>query len=127
MLDLFASLLPDFPKGKRVQGESPDFIVHRSNQNHLGIELTKYFQEAENKNIFPDGLQQRIDAKNMKLQLYRSDSIQELWLVIALGLDNSDTSPKPSQSALNHSYISGFQSVFLVDIKGKKLFELDLV
>lgn len=40
-MQYFRECYPDFPKGKIVPSESPDFIVILKSRNHLGIEMTR--------------------------------------------------------------------------------------
>ncbi|RIH65614.1 hypothetical protein D1164_08075 [Mariniphaga sediminis] len=41
LMHYFRECYPDFPKGKVVTSESPDFIVQLKSRNNLGIELTR--------------------------------------------------------------------------------------
>lgn len=41
LAEYFRAKYPEFPKGKLVPSESPDFIVNLKNAHHLGIELTR--------------------------------------------------------------------------------------
>ncbi|SHF05797.1 hypothetical protein SAMN05444274_103372 [Mariniphaga anaerophila] len=41
LMHYFRNCYPEFPKGKTLPSESPDFIVTLKSKNHLGIELTR--------------------------------------------------------------------------------------
>ncbi len=41
LVNYFRDCYPDFPKGKIVASESPDFVVKMKNRHKLGIELTR--------------------------------------------------------------------------------------
>ena len=41
LMDYFRMCYPDFPKGRVVPAESPDFWVRKKNRNVIGIELTR--------------------------------------------------------------------------------------
>ncbi|MBN1819930.1 MAG: hypothetical protein JXR31_09500 [Prolixibacteraceae bacterium] len=47
LIDLFKENYPDFPKGKIIESESPDFIVERSVKFSVGIELTRLYPESQ--------------------------------------------------------------------------------
>ena len=42
LIHYFRECYPDFPKGKIIHSESPDFIVSVEKRNKTGIELTKF-------------------------------------------------------------------------------------
>lgn len=126
VFDLFASLLPDFPKGQRIQRESPDFVVRQNNRRSTGIELTKIILQKASNRLTIDDLQQAIDRKNNKLPLYQTTKIDLHWLVLLIGFDPLSTSAMPTQSALNHAYLSGFHRVFIFDLHRNAINELYL-
>lgn len=41
LMDYFRSCYPEFPNGKAVASESPDFLIQMKNRHQLGIELTR--------------------------------------------------------------------------------------
>lgn len=47
-LNFFRERYPDFPKGKLVAGESPDFMVRSTGGNHTGIEITSLYRNHFN-------------------------------------------------------------------------------
>lgn len=46
LLDSFRNNYPDFPKGKVIPAESPDFWVRSKGRNVIGIELTRLFPQS---------------------------------------------------------------------------------
>jgi hypothetical protein len=126
IFDLFASLLPDFPPGQRIQRESPDFVVRQKNRRSTGIELTKIIGHKVARRLTLEDLQQAIDRKNNKLPLYQTAKTNALWLVLLIGFDPLAMNAKPTQNALNHAYQTRFHRVFLFDIQHKVIHELHL-
>ncbi len=45
LLEGFRNFYPEFPKGKPVPSESPDFIIRTESNHYLGIELTRLHPE----------------------------------------------------------------------------------
>lgn len=57
LMDYFRMCYPDFPKGRVVLSESPDFWVRKKNKNVIGIELTRLNPVHAN---MPDTSQQKL-------------------------------------------------------------------
>lgn len=54
-MDFFRTIYPEFPKGKLIPSESPDFIVKINNRKSIGMELTRLYPHGEDKSHFhPD-------------------------------------------------------------------------
>lgn len=60
-LNFFRERFPDFPKGKLVAGESPDFMVRSAGGNHTGIEITSLYRNHSN--LLHDKPEQAIYAR----------------------------------------------------------------
>lgn len=129
ILDLFVSLYPAFPKGRIKQTESPDFILSLGRKRTIGIELTKLYlhniegqaSKQQNFKLEPGQIQQIIDRKGNKINLYHKKKTDELWLIIVLGFDENLKSHLISNNNFNHIYQTGFNKVFMLDMKQKNI------
>jgi len=141
IMEQFKDAYAEFPKGKLQKSESPDFILKLSTKNWIGIELTKLHGPAVNKYkthyprkingyIPPDfnfeNLQFTIDAKNEKLAYYQEKKLNQLWLLITADLDESPVNFNLGNKLQNWSFSSGFQKVFLIELKFRRVYELNL-
>jgi hypothetical protein len=86
----FTANCPEFPKGKLVKGESPDFQLWISPKRFIGIELTqvRMFNIGNSAQCFLSKetairqVQGSVQLKEEKIRLYRSDHPFQLWLII---------------------------------------------
>ena len=140
IMEQFKDAWAEFPKGKLLKSESPDFILKLSTKNWIGIELTKLHGPAVNKYkthyprkingyIPPDfnfeNLQFTIDAKNEKLAYYQEKKLNQLWLLITADLDESPVNFNLGNKLQNWTFASGFQKVFLIELKFRRVYELN--
>lgn len=65
LLEKFRELLADFPKGKVIKSESPDFIVSLNPKRNIGIELTWVPGQ-----LSMELIEETIARKEEKLRLY---------------------------------------------------------
>lgn len=141
IMEQFRNEYKEFPKGKLEKSESPDFIVKVSPKNAIGIELTKLHGSTVNKykTHYPrkingytapefnlENLQYTIDAKNEKLAYYKEKKLNKLWLLITADLDESPVNYNLGNKLQNWSFSSGFQRIFLLELKNQKVFELNV-
>jgi len=114
----FRDHYPDFPKGKLVRSESPDFILKTNPKHAIGIELTALPQHAyeiteKNLYLFLSDIEFTICKKEEKLQSYRKKMAEAYWLVIyadSIGLNGMDL-----DDPLESLPVSKFDRVFLFD------------
>ena len=82
----FIEKCPDWPKGKLVQYESPDFILRINRKKQIGVELTSIFaRESETSHQSEKivaAIKHAISSKNEKLLLYNKIKPAETWLII---------------------------------------------
>ena len=91
ILELFRKCYADFPKGKLIKSESPDFILNITPKKSIGIEITRLHDGSLSKNNpgFPvaeltkENIETTINHKEEKLTLYQQKKISECWLIIA--------------------------------------------
>lgn len=141
IMEYFRNEYDEFPKGKLQKSESPDFILSVSPKNAIGIELTKLHGPTVNKHKthYPrkilgyhapefnrENLEYTIDAKNEKLAYYQKKRLNQLWLLITADLDQSPVNYNLGNKLENWSFLSGFQKVFLFELKTSQVFELNI-
>jgi len=141
IIELFRNEYPDFPKGKLMKTESPDFILKESPQTAIGIELTKLHGPAtmkENTHFtnkisgyrFPEFTRENIEftinAKDEKLHIYQQKMLNQIWLLITADLNESPVSYNLINKLENWNFFSGFHKIFLFELKSRKVFELNI-
>jgi len=141
IIEQFRNEYEEFPKGKLQKSESPDFILKVSAKNAIGIELTKLHGPTVNKfkTHYPrkingytapefnrENLEYTIEAKNEKLAYYREKRLTQLWLLITADLEESPVDYNLGNKLQNWSFLSGFQKVFLFELKTRTVFELNV-
>jgi len=141
IMEQFRIEFKEFPKGKLLKSESPDFILRVSPKNAIGIELTKLHGHTVNKHKthYPrkingytapefnrENLEYTIDAKNEKLVYYQEKRLTQLWLLITADLEESPVKYNIGNKLQKWSFLSGFQKVFLFELKARKVFELNI-
>lgn len=55
LMEYFRNAYPEFPKGKLMTCESPDFILSLSTRSSVGIEITRLYPADQGKVILPPG------------------------------------------------------------------------
>lgn len=139
IIGLFRHEYPGFPKGKLEKTESPDFILNENPKTKIGIELTKLHGPSFKKENthFPtihgyqapelskENIEYTISAKDEKLPLYQQKKLTQIWLLITADLNESPVSFNLNNKLDNWNFFSGFQKVFLFELKTKKVYELN--
>lgn len=120
IFDRFRQAYTDFPKGKLIKSESPDFLLKISPRKTIGIELTALPRPSYELDIhllqdFLKDIQNAIIKKEDKLALYRKKWAIEYWLVIYAD------SIIFNRKSLFHSIkdfkpATGFNHIFLLDL-----------
>jgi len=125
----FRRLWEDFPKGRLIQSESPDFMLYQSAKKSVGIEITRIVRsdefipsshsqsQTDNKmkyfRISRNLVEQAILLKEEKLSAYRKRRANAYWLIIWIEEDDF-LRPRIHQSLLNHAFETHFDKVFLL-------------
>lgn len=123
VMAMFRKHYPEFPKGKLLVSESPDFILRQSRKKNIGIELTRL--DGFSDNLF-DRLKTSIDRKETKLKNYRRAKFSALWLIIYTD-DISGRKSVNLQNAMDTwMFPSSFDEVFLYDLFDNKVFRSNL-
>ncbi len=141
IMEQFRNEYKEFPKGKLEKSESPDFILKVSTKSAIGIELTKlhgptvikyktHYPRKINGYTAPEfnleNLQFTIAAKDEKLAYYQEKKLNQMWLLITADLDESPVNYNLGNKLQNWSFSSGFQRIFLLELKNQKVFELNV-
>jgi hypothetical protein len=132
ILDLFRKNYPEFPKGKLVKSESPDFIVKLGTKKMIGIEITRLHDGKLPKNNpgFPlapltyENILASLKIKEEKLILYRKKRIEIFWLIITVDYIEG---PKDSRLLIPFSSLqvsSSYDKIFLFDLFEKNIIGL---
>lgn len=121
VIEYFRKCYPEFPKGKLIKSESPDFILKVNPKSSFGIELTRLDQT---KGLFLDQIRQALNKKQQKIYLYQKGWFQQLWLII-----HADQIQQASNSNLNNSleksdFYYDFDQVFLFDLFNGQVYPL---
>jgi hypothetical protein len=81
----FQEKYTDFPKGKLVKSESPDFVLKLNRKKSIGIELTRLdYIINNNPDVWPEYLLSLIEKKEEKLRLYKKKLFAKYWLLMAV-------------------------------------------
>lgn len=129
IFQLFKNLIDDFPKGKVIQRESPDFLVRLNRRKVIGIELTElhgqefydnqgYFTHPEL--LFQD-LGSTISSKEKKIYLYQKIRPVELWLLIHIRSFQNKLNFNYRNKLDNWDFNSSFDRIFLLEENKQKL------
>lgn len=90
LVEGFRKFFPDFPAGRLVSSESPDFILRMKNNHYLGIELTRL--HPENSNNINGGV--KIQAKTEERivenarEIFSYTSVQPLFVKFQFSSDH---------------------------------------
>jgi len=124
----FKEKYPAFPKGKLIKDESPDFILKTGRHYSIGIELTQIISPQhgfQNDFQFIDEVMKTILKKNGKLPLYSQKKTNEIWLIITCDDLNFQDNFRPEENLFTAGLKSGFNRIFLFDLFGGNVIEVD--
>ncbi|TDO04954.1 hypothetical protein [Sunxiuqinia elliptica] len=129
---LFQHLLDDFPKGKVVQTESPDFLIRLNRRKVIGVELTELHGQTfyDNQGHFEKPellfyhLEETIQAKEEKMYLYQKVKPVELWLLIHLRSFQNQLNFHYRNKLDNWFFNSSFDRIYLLEEKKRQLHEI---
>ena len=88
LLNSFRVAYEDFPKGKVIESESPDFIIKPNRKRTIGIELIQILSRTKEseitRNAFLDNIENAILKKEEKLKRYQKKVLETYWLIITI-------------------------------------------
>lgn len=123
VIDLFREKWKDFPKGKLVSHESPDFLLLLAPKKAVGIELTRLPEHSTN--LF-DELTLAINKKNVKLEHYQNMKIQQFWLLIYTDDLQSFRGGNIQNNLIKWKFECGYNSVWLLSLFSGELFPVNV-
>ena len=132
IFQIFKNSVNDFPRGKVVHYESPDFLVRLNRGKVIGIELTElhgqefydnlgYFTHPE---LLFQHIEHTISAKEEKLYLYRKIKPVELWLLIHIRSFQDKLSFSYRNKLQQWCFNSSFDRIFLLEEKSQWVHEI---
>jgi len=132
ILDLFRKNYPDFPKGKLVKSESPDFILRQNYHQSIGIEITRLREVNIPKSNpgFPvpelnyANIRAAIRSKEEKLALYRQKKINIFWLLITIDYISLPDTMRNSDFITGWEIKTEYHKIFLFDLFEKRIYSL---
>lgn len=132
VFQIFKELADDFPKGKIVQTESPDFLIRINRKKVIGVELTELhgqtfhenFRHFKNPELLYEHLEQTIQSKEEKIYLYQKIKPVELWLLIHIRSFQNQLSFNYQNKLGNWNFTSSFDRIFLLEEQNKMLHEI---
>lgn len=121
VINYFRDNFRDFPPGKLIRSESPDFLIRQKANQSVGIELTCLLEDGES---LLENIETSVRKKNRKLLLYRHLKPAELWLIIYT--DDLATKYRGNFKNLlaNHAFGSEYTVTFLFDLFEKSIYPL---
>jgi len=126
ILELFRDRYENFPKGKLIPGESPDFILSLGPKKKIGLELTRLHQHSPGKDPFSfENISACLQQKEDKLVLYRRKNLQAYWLILTI----VDPAYKPRYNLYNkliaRDFSTSFDEIFLFNALSGDVFTLN--
>ncbi len=121
IIEYFRESWPDFPKGRLIRSESPDFILKINPKKSIGIELTRLDNNS-------DSLIEKIEAtlqnKTDKFRLYQQKKFNAIWLIIYAEFIEESKSYNIPHKLNNWIFNTEFNKVFLFDLFEKSIYPL---
>ncbi len=129
----FKEHYPEFPRGKIIESESPDFIIQNGPKSKIGIELVQVLPPPEHhysmagilkpKYAYEQLLMTTILKEN-KRKTYNNPLFQRIWLIIHFDYLDSESFNLGNQLDKWH-FPNGFDRIFLYDLFKAKVYECD--
>ena len=119
ILEKFRRSFADFPRGRVIKSESPDFIVNTSRKKSIGIEITWLPGPLNGVSI-----EEAIARKEGKLKLYYKQRLDHYWLILLTGPENGLNSQQTINMLERNHIPSIFHRVFLFNPHDERIFEI---
>jgi len=111
VVEQFRDTYTEFPKGKLVSSESPDFVIRISPRYSIGIELVSLsYSDAPRSH---EDIKHVLELKQEKLPLYRKKRLDIYWLLIYTDTPGHISSPELNK-VQDTRYQSEFHKVYLL-------------
>ena len=121
VIQYFREIYFDFPNGKLMQSESPDFILKNGPKKLMGIELTRLDPNASS---LKEKIETTLLNKNDKIRLYQQKKLNAVWLIIHVDFIEESKSYNIQNKMNNWIFITEFDKVFLFDLFEKRVYHL---
>jgi len=108
IIDYFREVYDNFPKGKLIKTESPDFILKCNLKKSIGIELTRLDQEVHS---LKEKIITSIAKKDLKYKSYRRKRFTSVWLIIHADSIEDTKSYNIENKMINWVFKSKFNKV----------------
>lgn len=134
IISTFRDHYPDFPKGKIINSESPDFIVQEGPKNKIGIELVQLLPPPEHHYSMVgilkpkyayEQLMMTILLKENKRKSYMNTGIQELWLIVHMDYLDGAENFNLNNQIIKWNFPNGFKNLFLFDLFTSKVYQIN--
>ena len=122
ILYYFRKYFDDFPKGKIVKSESPDFILKVSPKKSIGIELTRL---DNNSGSLIEKIEATLRNKSDKIRLYQQKKFDAIWLIIYTEFIKESKSYNIPNKMNNWIFNTKFDKVFLFDLFENRIFQIN--
>ena len=132
IMEYFRDLFPDFPTGRLVKHEAPDFLLIHQPRKIIGIELIQIhpLNHEDNGSSILDqktGIEQILHAihhKEEKIDHYRNPDVQHIWLIITAEDAPKEFTTKLRKYLFNHPIKSQFHKVYLFILMNRRIVDL---
>ena len=130
VLDFVRTRLADFPKGRVIASESPDFIIV-TRHFKVGIEITRWFVPDEEpasgrtKFLLSD-LNNLIAQKEALLPFYRKQLLHSCHLIVSLETNNESLANHLRVKLMHTVMSSAFNRLFVTSVQFKWMLELQI-
>ncbi len=121
ILEYFKQNFDEFPNGKIIKSESPDFIIKENRKRTIGIELTRLDPVASSLKY---KIEHTLQNKNSKIVLYQKMKLDEIWLIIHADSIEESKSYNIHNKIDSWKFSLKFDKAFLFDLFEKKIFVL---
>ncbi|MEZ5083981.1 MAG: hypothetical protein R2750_11115 [Bacteroidales bacterium] len=122
VMSLFRKKFEDFPKGKLVASESPDFTLKVGRHNTLGIELSRLVDEQM---ALPERIKTSLSKKIEKLELYQKKVFNQIWLILYVDEYSGILPAKTMEIEMDQT--QKFNRQFLFDLFSMKIVEIRIL
>jgi hypothetical protein len=125
ILDLFMELYPDFPKGRIIKAESPDFIIRLNTKRSLGIEITRLQLDPDEPPVhgIKELIEKIIQRKDDKLHIYQRKKIDRYWLILVNGVSDDNAYHIP-EKIYDWNLETRFNKLFIFDMPARRIYEI---
>lgn len=120
--DFFRGICPEFPKGRLVPSESPDFILSLGIRNSVGIEITRLYPAGPQNSHFSDDRRmiESVFVDRVR-ELFGNYSGDPVWVKF---LFSNDRAPHDAEILLGSARVSAGLKKNLRNLSAKNLYLL---